>query len=142
MTGLDTNILVQLADQRHTKHSATSELLDQETEAGRRILIAPQVIAEFLHVITDSKRFAEPLSMSEAIEFAEDILANPDATVVLPSSASLQMSLRWMKENQLGRKRILDSQLAATLLSAGCTRIMTSNSKDFEIFKVFEVLSP
>ncbi len=42
---------------------------------------------------------------------------------------------------QLGRKRILDTQLAATLWSAGIQRLVTSNPADFKLLG-FETLVP
>ncbi len=39
--------------------------------AGDRIAIAPQVLAEFIHIVTDARRFTKPLSMDEARHVAE-----------------------------------------------------------------------
>ncbi|HMJ89218.1 MAG TPA: hypothetical protein VK530_05355 [Candidatus Acidoferrum sp.] len=47
-----------------------------------------------------------------------------------------------MNRFQLGRKRILDTQLAAILHTAGVHRLFTSNPRDFEVFGVFELLVP
>ena len=48
----------------------------------------------------------------------------------------------WMLRYQLGRKRILDTMLAATLHTAGVRRFFTSNPDDFRVFGVFELLVP
>jgi hypothetical protein len=37
----------------------------------------------------------------------------------------------------LGRKRLLDTQLAATYAAAGVTELLTANSADFAVFGVF-----
>ncbi len=42
----------------------------------------------------------------------------------------------------LGRKRILDTQLAATLHRHGVRRLLTSNPDDFRVFGVFELIVP
>ena len=39
-----------------------------------------------------------------------------------------------MQRHKLGRKRILDRQLAAALWTAGVRRILTANPADFHIF--------
>jgi hypothetical protein len=44
----------------------------------------------------------------------------------------------WLKQHRLGRKRLLDTQLAATYYAAGITSLVTSNFADFEVFDVFE----
>jgi hypothetical protein len=43
---------------------------------------------------------------------------------------------------KLGRKRILDTHLAAIFHLAGIKRFITSNPSDFEVFKVFEFVAP
>ena len=50
--------------------------------------------------------------------------------------------VEWMGVHNLGRKRILDTYLAATYSSAGIRRIASSNGRDFSVFGVFEVLEP
>jgi hypothetical protein len=47
-----------------------------------------------------------------------------------------------MNRHQLGRKRILDTHLAAVLWTAGVRRIFTSNKADFTIFGGFEIITP
>jgi hypothetical protein len=39
--------------------------------AGDVIAVAPQVLAEFIHVVTDPRRFAQPLDMNAARHVAE-----------------------------------------------------------------------
>jgi hypothetical protein len=41
------------------------------------------------------------------------------------TAASLEQSLRWMREYNLGRKRVLDTHLAAILYTHGITRLLT-----------------
>ncbi|MFN0066337.1 MAG: hypothetical protein ACKVYV_01755 [Limisphaerales bacterium] len=54
----------------------------------------------------------------------------------------VQSWLRWLRQHHLGRKRILDTQLAATLHRRGVRRLITSNPDDFRVFGVFELLVP
>ena len=55
---------------------------------------------------------------------------------------SLRQALRWMRQFNLGRKRILDTQLAAIFHTAGVNRLLTSNPADFEVFGVFKIITP
>lgn len=43
-----------------------------------------------------------------------------------------------MEEFRLGRKRILDTYLAATYHEKGIRRIATGNAADFALFKAFD----
>jgi hypothetical protein len=59
-----------------------------------------------------------------------------------PDGKSMNQTLEWMRQFDLGRKRILDTQLAASLYSCGVWRLLTSNPADFAVFKVFEIVVP
>jgi hypothetical protein len=60
---------------------------------------------------------------------------------IFPSNVSTGLFLDWMQRHQLGRKRILDTQLAASLWTAGVRQIITANPSDFQIFG-FQLLTP
>ncbi len=60
---------------------------------------------------------------------------------VFPTDDSTRLAFDWLQRHQLGRKRILDTQLAATLWSAGIQRLVTSNPADFAPLG-FETLVP
>ena len=142
MTGLDCNILVQLALQDHPVNAATVAVVQAEAQSGCRLVFPSLVINEFLHVITDPRRFSPPLTMTEALDWMETFLANPAVTVIEPSAKSAPQTLRWMRQFNLGRKRILDTHLAAVLHTAGVRRLLTSNPGDFAVFGVFEIIAP
>lgn len=142
MTGLDSNILVQLALQDHPANAATVAAAQTETQNGNRLVFPSLVVDEFLHVITDERRFSPPLTMIEALDWMENFLSNPAVGVLEPTPESLRQTLRWMRQFNLGRKRILDTQLAAILHTAGVNRLLTSNPADFTVFGVFEIIAP
>ena len=47
-----------------------------------------------------------------------------------------------MQQHQLGRKRVLDTMLAATYRTAGITALLTLNAADFAVFEEFTCLGP
>jgi hypothetical protein len=59
-----------------------------------------------------------------------------------PNAAATQQFLDWMATHQLGRKRLLDTLLAATYLHAGVTSLLTLNVRDFATFGCFQCLDP
>lgn len=142
MTGLDCNILVQLALADHPANAATVAAVQAETEGGGRLAVPSLVVTEFLHVVTDQRRFAPPLTMREALDWIGDFLAIPAVSLLEPSSDSVRQTLRWMREFSLGRKRVLDTHLAAALHTAGVRRLLTSNPHDFAVFGVIEAVTP
>lgn len=142
MTGLDCNILVQLALADHPANAATLAAVQAETQRGHSLVFPSLVLTEFLHVVTDAKRFAPPLTMSEALDWIEELLAHASFQQLEPTPESLRQTLRWMRQFNLGRKRILDTHLAAVLHTAGVRRLLTSNPADFTVFGVLETITP
>jgi hypothetical protein len=50
---------------------------------------------------------------------------------------STRLTLLWVRQYRQERKRLLDTQLAATHCAADVTRLLTLNRSHFEIFDVF-----
>ena len=61
---------------------------------------------------------------------------------VYPTRESTTLFLEWLLHHRLGRKRLLDTQLAATHWAVGVRRVLTPNARDFAIFGGFQILSP
>jgi predicted nucleic acid-binding protein len=142
MIGLDCNILIQLAFADHPGNAKTLSAVQTEITKGERLVFPSLVIAEFLHLATDDRRFAPPLTMAEALDWIDGFLKNPAVSLLEPTPASTDQTLRWMRQFNLGRKRILDTQLAAVLYTGGVRRLLTSNPADFQAFGVLEVVTP
>ena len=142
MTGLDCNVLVQLALADHPANAATVAAVQAETQREGRLVFPALVVTEFLHVTTDAKRFSPPLTMNEALDWIEDFMANPAVGLLEPSQEGVRQMLRWTRQFSLGRKRILDTHLAAVLHTAGVRRLLTSNPADFAVFGVLETIVP
>jgi predicted nucleic acid-binding protein len=142
MIGLDCNILVQLAIADHPLNAKTIAKVTAETQRGEKFVFPPLVATEFLHIVTDPRRFAPPLTMNEASAWLKRFLSNPSVALIYETLKTLDQTLDWMQKLQLGRKRILDTHLASILYTNGVARLLTSNPADFKIFTEIEVLSP
>jgi predicted nucleic acid-binding protein len=140
--GLDTGFLVALEVLEHAHHSPARANLGKLLSRGDRIAIAPQVLAEFIHIVTDPRRFASPLDMSGAISIAEQWWTASDVDRVYSDSRSTGQFLDWMKQFSLGRKRLLDTMLSATYGQLGIRSILTTNPADFGVFGTFQCITP
>ncbi len=80
--------------------------------------------------------------MNEALDWIEDFIANSTVGLLESNQESMRQMLRWMRQFNLGRKRILDTHLAAVLHTAGVRRLLTSNPADFAVFGVVECVIP
>ena len=57
MHGMDTSFLVVVEMREHAEHLPARNVLARCLAAGDQFVIAPQVLTEFIHVVTDSHRF-------------------------------------------------------------------------------------
>jgi predicted nucleic acid-binding protein len=140
--GLDTGFLVAAEIEEHNEHTAARGTLSRLIAASDQIAIAPQVLAEFIHVATDSRRFAKPLDINVSRQLAEQWWTASDVIQVFPNSAAMRQLFGWLQQFDLGRKRLLDTLLAATYQQAGIQSILTTNQADFSAFGVFTCISP
>jgi predicted nucleic acid-binding protein len=91
-------------------------------------------------VITDARRFERPLAMTEAIELCETLWNAAECRPVAAGADAGALFLTWMHEHALGRKRLLDTLLAATLHAAGVERLATTDWRDFEVYGAFDLV--
>jgi predicted nucleic acid-binding protein len=138
--GVDTSFLVGLTVEEHAAHHACWELFDGEI-VGKpaSMAIAAQVLTEFCHIITDERRFERPLEMTAALDLCEQWWHAEESRVVVADAEVGALWLAWMRELRLGRKRLLDTMLAATYYRAGARRLASTNWRDFDRYGVFEV---
>jgi predicted nucleic acid-binding protein len=140
--GLDTGFLVAAEVSEHAQHVAARDTLARLLAAGDLIGIAPQVLAEFIHIVTDPRRFANPLDITAARNLAEQWWTAREVQRVVPDDAATRQFLVWLQQFSLGRKRLLDTLLTATYQGAGILSLLTTNAADFTIFGVFSCISP
>lgn len=140
--GIDTAFLVETSILEHPGHAAARETLDRHLADGDVFVMAPQVVAELVHVITDAHRFARPLDMPAALETARGWWNGRETERISPTPDSLTRFWEWMDRFDLGRKRILDTMLAATYFSHGIRTILSTNARDYSVFGCFEIIIP
>lgn len=140
--GIDTGFLVAAEVAEHADHASARLKFQQFRAAGDRFALAPQVLAEFVHVVTDPKRFSQPLTMEAALERAEIWWESPEVDQIGADTLSMSTFFAWMRQHRLGRKRILDTLLASTFREAGVQSILTTNSRDFAVLGGFVCVTP
>lgn len=139
MIGLDTSILVALAITEHPQHEASQRWLDEEIARGQTFAITSGILAEFIHIVTDGRRFETPLAMSDALERAAFWSDAREVTLLTADETANALWLKWLADFQLGRKRLLDTLIAVTWHAAGIGEICTLNPRDFKVFDVFRI---
>jgi predicted nucleic acid-binding protein len=135
--GADTSFLVAVEIIEHASHADAQRVLGELITRGDRITMTPQVLAEFAHIVTDGRRFQQPLSMQIALEKSIHWWNAIETEPVLPTDSAIAQYHVWMRQHQLGRKRVLDTMLAATYRAAGVVSLLTLDPSDFTIFGEF-----
>jgi predicted nucleic acid-binding protein len=59
---------------------------------------------------------------------------------VFPNGDVVTDFLSWLQVHGLGRKRLLDTLLAATFHRTGIRQIITNNERDYRAFGVFDIV--
>lgn len=140
---LDTDVLVHWTMQGAPRHAAVTRLLKRHLrQRGHTIALTPQTLHELIHVSTDPRRFEQPMSMKEALERARALWDAEEVVRILPAPTVLHRTLELLTRFHLGRKRILDTVLAATLEAADVHHLATLNADDFAVFPFLEVVTP
>jgi predicted nucleic acid-binding protein len=140
--GIDTGFVVATEVDEHPDHAWAHETLARLLAAGDRLAIAPQALAEFVHVVTDQRRFKQPIPMSQALDIAEQWWNARETFRLSPGDVAVRGFLEWMRHFRLGRKRVLDTLLASTFEQEGIHSILTTNAHDFQILGEFSCISP
>jgi predicted nucleic acid-binding protein len=130
--GLDTSFLVAFEILEHPLCQESRGFALRHSHSG--LSLAPQVLAEFIHVVSDFRRFSRPLSMEEALSRSYKWWNAREVHRVFPTHQTVILFNDWMTRYGLGRKRILDTMLAATYASAEITDIVSTDARDFSIF--------
>jgi predicted nucleic acid-binding protein len=138
--GIDTDFLVRLSIAAHPGRDAAVELRDRHLDASDRFVLAPQVITEFVHVVTDARRFTKPLSMTKALAVAKDWCDADDVEALFPTTNSMSRFFELMRKHKLGRKRVLDTALAAALIEAEVKYLITGNAGDYSVFNGLKLI--
>lgn len=106
------------------------------------MVLAPQVLLEFIHVVTDPKRFATPLSVEDARMLAQKWWTAAEIRHAFPDAAAIEKFFEWHTHLRLGRKRLLDTLLAATYWRAGAFSLLTTNPAAFTALGAFTCITP
>lgn len=138
---VDTNILVYASRQRSPFHARASAGLGQAGRGGGSLWFSRQILREYLAVVTRPQPTEPALSSDAAVADAEGFLAK--FTVAEDGPRVTKMLLQLLAQHQSGGKQVHDTNIVATMLAHGITRLLTFNESDFRRFRaLIEVVVP
>ncbi len=141
MTGIDSCFLIDLYWKDSPRHAGALALYESLASGDEQILIYHNVFNEFIHVITDPRRFNSPLTMREALDITDSWSHLERVTVVYADDMSFGRETLWLSQYGLGRNRLNDTAMAACYIQNGASRIITANGSDFAQFNALVVVA-
>ena len=133
--GIDTNVLLAAHMPAQEHHEAVRAFHERLLlDPMHTLCIPPLVLDELIHVSTNTARFRNALSMRRALAIAQSYLDASNVEITPENTETTSLCLELIKTHDLGRKRIRDSMIAASLVTAGVTDLVTLNVRDFRVF--------
>ena len=128
--GIDTNVLLRVANPGDARHRISVRTLAHLREEGVRLVVVPQVLAEFW-VVATRPRDVNGLGASaqEADAELERLLGFFDFVPEPPETFALWRHLV-TSVPEVGQ-RAHDARLVAAYALAGCDRLLTLDPRDF-----------
>ena len=140
---IDANVLVVAHVPGVPRHEVAREFLRAQMQTSDvSLVVTALVLQEFVHVITDARRFDPPASTTEAIAIAKGYLARTNVECLAIDDESCRVAFELHERHRLGRRRMADCLLAATLLNHGIHRLATFNTRDFSLFAPLRAFEP
>ena len=141
--GVDANVLIYSAIESMPEHPKVLSFFEDRVLTGElRCAVTFHVLLEFIHVTTDPKRFKSPLTLKEGLGMVEQYWNASNWNRLFPHSNTGTRTLDLLRSHGLGRRRLLDTYLAATLLDNRVTTLITCDSTDFEVFEELHLINP
>jgi predicted nucleic acid-binding protein len=106
------------------------------------LVLTPAVLHEFVHVVTDPRRFDPPVAMGEALALARLYLGRANVECLATDAEAVGAAFDLVDRHQLGHERLADTLLAATLHRYGVRQLVTCNRADFEAFSGLDLIDP
>ena len=126
---VDTNVFVYATDEASPFCPAASAFLDVAGQGSFVACVAPQILLEFVSVVTNPKRVAVARSAEEAWTTAEAIA---DAFMVLQPPVDLfERALTLGRTLGMRKQDVFDLTLGLTALASDVTRVCTYDSSLF-----------
>lgn len=140
MVGLDSCFLIDLYWEDSPRHAAVLKKFNEIAASGQDVCVYYNCFNEFIHVITDKKRFENAFSMEEALSVVDEWRDLENVKILFPDEQSFGRTVAWLSVYKLSCNRLNDTNMAASYVHSGVSSVITANPKDFEIFSELKII--
>ncbi len=129
---VDTNVLVYASRPSAAQHAAAHAALTRLEGEGSTLWVSPQVLREYLAVVTRPQATSPGLPMTTAIADVRRFRAALDVAEERPGVLDRLLDL--LAAHQTTGRQVHDANIVATMLEHGIRRLLTFNTTDFRRF--------
>lgn len=128
----DANILIYAVHRDATRHDACRQWLETSLGSAEPVGLTWLVLLAFLRVTTNARLFDRPLAVSEAMDFIDELVDQPAATIISPTERHAAILRGLLLPTGGAGNLTSDAHLAALAIEHGATLI--SCDSDFSRF--------
>jgi len=129
---LDVNLLLYAVDETSEFHDTARPWFEQTLSGSETVALPWHTLTAFVRLTTRAAVFAEPLHPDRALDYVEQWLLQPCATVVHPTFRHLAVMRDLLRAVGTAGNRVSDAHLAALAIEHGAT--LCSRDSDFSRF--------
>jgi predicted nucleic acid-binding protein len=129
---VDTNVLVYATRRLSAHHVAAERALNRLAREGSPLWVSPQILREYLAVVTRPQVTAQALPMATAIADVGRFRSAFQMAEERPSV--LDHLLQILAAHRVNGRQVHDANIVATMLDCGVRRLPTFNVADFQRF--------
>lgn len=128
---VDTNVLVYAHFPSSPHHAASYDLLRRAERREITLCVFPQVVAEFISVVTNPKRVNPSKTVEDAVQAIQRVIATPGVLLLPFPEGATSTFLSLLLGHPATGPEIFDRQLVAAMMEHGIGTMYTFNVSDF-----------
>jgi toxin-antitoxin system PIN domain toxin len=136
----DANILIYAHNEASENHAQAQKWLEEKLQSSEVVCFSWQTITAFLRILTNSKLFANPLTLNQAFEIVEQWLSRPNAVVLEPTANFMTIFQETATLGQATGALVMDAHLAALAIDHGA--VLATTDRDFRRFDGLKIETP
>lgn len=136
----DVNVLIYAFRSDSKDHKEYRQWLDALINGPAAYGISPQVLSAVVRVTTHPRIFTHPSKPSDAFDFCQVLLEQPNATIVDPGDRHWSIFVDLCEKSRATGNLVQDAWLAALAIESGCEWITTD--RDFARFPALKWRAP
>ncbi len=138
---LDTNVLVYASNADAPVHERALAIVERALAGELDAALTPQVLAEYLAVVTDPRRLEHPIAPRDAQGQVDALLDGPMRLLTLGDATTRRLA-ELAAAYDVRAQRLYDLHLVATMLAHGVLTIYTANVRDFRRYDEVTAIDP